>query len=108
MNTLEQLEAGARKICDAVEGRTTGRVQVEVKVHSGGLVTVQFYASVGEICGAGKDLYRSELGDSVEHVTDALLNTITRDGINKSIRVKYLEDMAKELGFELKRKRGAA
>lgn len=107
MNLLEQLEAAARKISDAVDGRTTGCVSVDVKVVSGKLVTVTYHARVGEICGNGKDLYRSEFGESVEIAIDALLNTITRDGINKSIRVKYLEDMAAELGFEIKKKRGA-
>lgn len=106
MNLLEQIEAAARKISDAVEGRTCGRVGVDVTVVAGKLTTVQFTASVGNVCGNGKDLYRVEFGESVDMATDALLNTITRDNINRSIRVKYLEDMANELGFEIKKKRG--
>lgn len=106
MNTLEQLEKAAREISAAVENRTNGKAQVEVVVHGGKLTTVRYCVSVGEICGIGKDLYRSELGDSLESAKDGLLNTITRDGINKSIRQKYLEDMADELGFKIVKKGG--
>lgn len=106
MDLLQKLEEAARKLCDAVDNKTTACVEAVVKVHPDSkLVSVQYVARVGEVVGVGKEFYRLTIGESIDSVTDDLLNKITSEDIARSIRQRYLENMAEELGFTLTKKK---
>lgn len=104
---LETLRDTAQQIHDATGQQLPAEAECEVRVHCGGLVSVQYNVGCGDSMGKGLHERKFAWGASPKAAGAAMIEQIDRSQLALKIREAHLRSKAAELGFELVRKKGA-
>lgn len=101
-NMVERLREHALRLFEATKGVLPVEMAMHVRVHPGGLVRLEYHASVGDGIGSGIAARRYAFGSSPETVAAELYEKVADNDIVRKVRTEKLREMAKELGFRLR------
>lgn len=96
---IKELHEQAEELFKATAEKLPVEVGCEVRIAPGGLATVHYRASCGDVLGEGIRDRKYATGTSPEAAVSELILKIDKGEIAKKIRMHHLEKMAKDLGM---------